>query len=59
MLTELTSHLAGSGSGSLARNATLINGVWRNACALGVRDDKLWDVLGVAWGVVVGAMGSQ
>lgn len=40
---------------ALAQHAMFINGLWRNACALGVVDQKLWDVIDDAWGVVVDA----
>ncbi|CCM05637.1 uncharacterized protein FIBRA_07866 [Fibroporia radiculosa] len=33
-----------------------INGVWRNACALGVFDAELWGVMDVAWEIVLAAM---
>lgn len=57
MITQLTQHLASSSSlPSLASHSMIINGVWRNACALAVRDDKLWDAIDVSWQVVVGAM---
>jgi hypothetical protein len=58
MVESLMHHLAASGNlPSLARYSMIINGVWRNACALGVRDEKLWDCVEAAWEVVVGAMG--
>jgi hypothetical protein len=57
MIKRLTHHLAASGNMPLlARHAMIINGVWRNACALGVHDDKLWNSIEVAWEAVVGAM---
>jgi hypothetical protein len=34
----------------------VILGLWRNACALGIVDDGLWDAVDAAWGSVVGAM---
>lgn len=33
-----------------------ISGFWRNVCALGVYDDKLWGVMTVAWEVVLKAL---
>jgi len=57
MIKRLTHHLAAtSNMPSLARHAMVINGVWRNACALGVHDDKLWSSIEFAWEAVVGAM---
>jgi len=57
MINRLVHHLAASGNTlALARHALIINGVWRNACALGVYDDKLWSSVEVAWEAVVGAM---
>ncbi|EIW79680.1 hypothetical protein CONPUDRAFT_166409 [Coniophora puteana RWD-64-598 SS2] len=34
-----------------------VNAVWRNACALGTSDDKLWEVLITAWEVLLLALG--
>ena len=57
MLKRLVNHFAATGNvPALARYAMIINGVWRNACALGVYDDKLWGAVAVAWEAVVGAM---
>jgi hypothetical protein len=58
MIKRLTNHLAAAGDPlTLARHALIINGVWRNACALGVYDDKLWGSIDISWGAIVGAMG--
>ena len=57
MIKHLVNHLAATGNvPALAQHAMVINGVWRNACALGVYDDKLWGAIAVAWGAVVGAI---
>jgi hypothetical protein len=57
MVSILIRHLAVTGNmPTLARHSMIINGVWRNACALGVRDDKLWDAIEASWEIVVGAM---
>lgn len=40
----------------LLQSALLINGVWRNCCALGVHDSRLWATMDAAWAVVVSAM---
>jgi hypothetical protein len=42
---------------ALLMHAMTINGLWRNACALGVFDDQLWEVLDLAWDAVLGALG--
>jgi hypothetical protein len=34
--------------------ASRVLGLWRNACALGVCDESLWDAINVAWAAVVG-----
>ena len=58
MISRLVHHLAATGDApALARHAAIINGVWKNACALGVHDDKLWSAIKVAWEAVVGAIG--
>lgn len=36
--------------------AKRVNGLWRNACALGVHDLELWDAMDLAWDAVLGAM---
>jgi hypothetical protein len=59
MINRLTHHLAATDNmPTLARHAMIINGVWRNACALGVYDNKLWRSIEVAWEAVVGAIGT-
>lgn len=40
----------------LMAHAKIINGVWRNACALGVFDAELWSVMDLAWEVVLVAL---
>lgn len=42
-------------TGLMAHTKT-INGVWRNACALGVFDTELWGVMDLAWEVVLVAL---
>lgn len=37
-------------------SATLIHGVWQNACGLGVVEEKLWDTIEGAWDSVIRAM---
>lgn len=44
-------------SSILLAHALKIHGVWRNACALGVHDEKLWKVLDLAWSLCVGSLG--
>ena len=57
IIKRLVHHLAATCSiSSLALHAMLINGVWRNACALGVYDNKLWNAIEVTWGAIVGAI---
>ncbi|KAL0946233.1 hypothetical protein HGRIS_012492 [Hohenbuehelia grisea] len=33
-----------------------VNGVWRNACALGVTDQRLWDTVDLVWEVLLSAL---
>jgi hypothetical protein len=32
-----------------------ITGIWKNACALGIFDDGLWDTLDLAWDILMEA----
>jgi len=41
---------------ALLMHAVTINGLWRNVCALGVFDDKLWEVMDLAWEAIIGAL---
>ncbi|KDQ56851.1 hypothetical protein JAAARDRAFT_132305 [Jaapia argillacea MUCL 33604] len=41
---------------ALLQHAMLINGLWRNVCALGVDEERLWCTLDLAWEVVLRAM---
>jgi hypothetical protein len=43
-------------AGRLMAIAKRVNGLWRNACALGVHEPALWDTLDLAWEAVLGAM---
>ncbi|KAJ6481821.1 hypothetical protein C8R45DRAFT_1215633 [Mycena sanguinolenta] len=40
----------------LAMHASRIHGLWRNACALGVVDEQLYDVIETSWYSTLGAM---
>jgi hypothetical protein len=53
LTTLLSAHLQPQ---QLLQHALRINGLWRNACALGVADEGLWRTMEVMWEVVVGAM---
>lgn len=39
----------------LAKYMKTVNGLWRNAVALGVCNDEFWDVLDLAWNILLGA----
>ncbi|TFK52989.1 hypothetical protein OE88DRAFT_1656745 [Heliocybe sulcata] len=41
---------------ALLQNAMVINGVWRNVCALGVFDDRLWSAMDFAWDACLTAL---
>ncbi|TDL17984.1 hypothetical protein BD410DRAFT_793657 [Rickenella mellea] len=59
LLASLLSPVTASSSNStpaLLRSLGAINGVWRNACALGVSDDGLWNALDAAWETVLCAL---
>ena len=40
----------------LMAHAKVINGLWRNVCALGVFDAELWGVLDLAWEIILAAL---
>ncbi|KLO07826.1 hypothetical protein SCHPADRAFT_836077 [Schizopora paradoxa] len=42
---------------TLLAHALRVHGLWKNACALGVHDAKLWSVIDSAWTTLVRAMG--
>lgn len=41
---------------ALLQHAMVINGVWRNVCALGVFEDRLWSAMDFAWEAVLTAL---
>ncbi|KIJ64788.1 hypothetical protein HYDPIDRAFT_175315 [Hydnomerulius pinastri MD-312] len=41
---------------ALLAYAMAVNGLWRNVCALGIDDEKLWCALDVAWEVLITAL---
>ncbi|KAF5365222.1 hypothetical protein D9758_005422 [Tetrapyrgos nigripes] len=40
----------------LLENATIVHGLWTNACALGIFDDGLWTVIDACWEVLLQAL---
>jgi hypothetical protein len=44
---------------ALLAYAMTINGLWRNVCALGIFDAQLWEILDLAWGLVIGALAGK
>lgn len=42
--------------GTLLRYAMIIGSLWRNARALGVLDDGLWDAINLSWASIIGAI---
>ncbi|OCH88738.1 hypothetical protein OBBRIDRAFT_733931 [Obba rivulosa] len=47
---------AGGALSGLMMHTRVVNGLWRNACALGVFDPELWGVMDIAWEVVLMAL---
>jgi hypothetical protein len=37
----------------------IVNGLWRNVSTLGIFDDQLWDVMDMAWELLLGALGGR
>ncbi|KIK98879.1 hypothetical protein PAXRUDRAFT_133258 [Paxillus rubicundulus Ve08.2h10] len=57
LLQQFASKLATTYSDkALLAHAMAVNGLWRNACALGIDDEKLWCALDVAWEVLITAL---
>ncbi|KAN0094560.1 hypothetical protein V8E55_002847 [Tylopilus felleus] len=57
LLQQFSSKLAATHSTqTLLTHAMAVNGLWRNACALGIDDEKLWCALDVAWEVLITAL---
>lgn len=57
MVNSLSYHLALTGNiPSLTRYSMIINGLWKNACAFGIQDEKLWEAIEVCWEIIVRAM---
>ncbi|KAJ7620144.1 hypothetical protein FB45DRAFT_929545 [Roridomyces roridus] len=55
----LSSHLASSAGGSLSAlmaHAVHVKELWQDMVALGLYDPELWDMLDLAWEVVLGAL---
>ncbi|KAG6889593.1 hypothetical protein C0995_016401 [Termitomyces sp. Mi166 len=40
----------------ILQHSTLVHGLWQNTCALGIFDDGLWEVIDVAWQVLLAAI---
>ena len=43
----------------LAHHALTLNALWRNVCALGISDDKLWLTMGISWRILYAAIAMQ
>ncbi|KAF8452639.1 hypothetical protein L210DRAFT_3468701 [Boletus edulis BED1] len=57
LLQRFSDGLATSHSAeTLFTHAMRVNGLWRNVCALGINDTKLWCALDVAWEVLMNAL---
>lgn len=57
LLQQFSSRLATTyGTQGLLAHAMAVNGLWRNACALGIDDEKLWCGLDVAWEILITAL---
>jgi hypothetical protein len=57
VLLQFATSLAGTYTPqALLQNVMKVNGLWRNVCALGVFDDRLWDTMDLAWEVLLTAL---
>jgi hypothetical protein len=52
-------HLHTLSNQDLMKKLTVIQGVWKNCCALGVGDGKIWQGMRDAWGAVVGIVAER
>lgn len=41
---------------ALLYQAMAVHGLWQNVCALGIFDDELWDMMDLAWEVMLSAV---
>jgi hypothetical protein len=44
---------------TLMKHAGRVNALWRNACALGAFDPRLWAAMDAAWTIIIGALRIQ
>jgi len=57
VISEFASSLASIYSMQFLLQSTLVvHGLWQNVCALGVFDDSLWEVLDLAWNLLLTAI---
>ena len=42
--------------GLLMAHAKVVNGLWKNTCALGVFDTELWNMMDLSWDVIIAAL---
>ncbi|KAG6884344.1 hypothetical protein C0993_011978 [Termitomyces sp. T159_Od127] len=40
----------------ILQHSTVVHGLWQNTCALGIFDDGLWEVIDVAWQILLAAV---
>ncbi|KAG6890362.1 hypothetical protein C0992_002086 [Termitomyces sp. T32_za158] len=43
-------------SQTILKHSTVVHGLWQNTCALGIFDDGLWEVIDVAWQILLAAI---
>lgn len=43
----------------LVEHMCTLNGLWKNVIALGISDDRLWDVMDLAWDLLLGALSHE
>lgn len=56
---SLTVALSTLPSATLLRHIQLVHGLWQDAVALQVGDDQLWQAMGLAWRILVAALGRR
>ena len=56
---SIASRLAVLPRNTLLSKVSLVHQLWQDTCALSVADAKLWDTMGMAWDMLVGALALQ
>ncbi|GAA6002717.1 uncharacterized protein JCM10292_002982 [Rhodotorula paludigena] len=56
---SLTVSLSALPSSKLLKHIHLVHGLWQDVVALQIADEELWKAMGIAWRVLIGALGAK